>query len=33
MLPFILALLAWVAIGRSKSTPADLGRPFLRGTH
>jgi general nucleoside transport system permease protein len=32
MLPFILALLAWVAIGRSKSTPADLGRPFLRGT-
>ena len=32
MLPFVLALVAWVAIGRSKAGPSDLGRPFLRGT-
>lgn len=31
MFPFVLALVAWVAIGRSTSGPTDLGRPFLRG--
>jgi simple sugar transport system permease protein len=31
MFPFVLALVAWVAVGRSKTGPADLGRPFLRG--
>jgi simple sugar transport system permease protein len=30
MFPFVLALLAWVALGRGQSGPADLGRPFLR---
>lgn len=30
MVPFVLALLAWVALGRGQSGPADLGRPFLR---
>ncbi len=32
MLPFVLALLAWVTLGRSASGPTDLGRPFVRGT-
>jgi general nucleoside transport system permease protein len=32
MLPFVLALMAWVAIGRSTAGPVELGRPFLRGT-
>ncbi|MFF7709097.1 ABC transporter permease [Pseudomonas sp. NPDC007930] len=29
--PFVVALLAWVAMGRAGAAPADLGRPFLRG--
>jgi len=32
MLPFVLALVAWVALGRTGAAPADLGRPFLRGS-
>jgi general nucleoside transport system permease protein len=30
MSPFLLALVAWVALGKSKTAPADLGRPFIR---
>ncbi|WP_158811729.1 ABC transporter permease [Beijerinckia sp. L45] len=30
MFPFVLALVAWVAIGRSATGPSDLGRPFIR---
>jgi simple sugar transport system permease protein len=29
--PFVVALIAWVAMGRAGAAPADLGRPFLRG--
>ncbi|RWR10301.1 ABC transporter permease [Paenirhodobacter populi] len=29
--PFVVALIAWIAIGRAGAAPADLGRPFLRG--
>ncbi|CAN5248200.1 ABC transporter permease [soil metagenome] len=32
MFPFALALLTWVLLGRSKAAPADLGRPFIRGS-
>lgn len=31
MFPFLLALLAWILLGRSKAGPNDLGLPFLRG--
>jgi ABC-type uncharacterized transport system permease subunit len=30
MFPFVLALLAWALLGRSKVAPLDLGRPFVR---
>jgi simple sugar transport system permease protein len=29
--PFVVALIAWVVMGRAGAAPADLGRPFLRG--
>jgi len=29
--PFVVALLAWVAMGRAGAAPGDLGKPFLRG--
>jgi ABC-type uncharacterized transport system permease subunit len=29
--PFMVALIAWVAMGRAAAAPADLGKPFLRG--
>lgn len=28
--PFVVALLAWLMMGRASAAPADLGRPFLR---
>jgi simple sugar transport system permease protein len=31
MFPFVLALVTWVALGRSSAAPGDLGRPFVRG--
>lgn len=31
MIPFLLAIVAWVIMGRGGSAPEDLGRPFLRG--
>lgn len=31
MSPFLLALVAWVLMGKSKSAPSDIGIPFLRG--
>jgi simple sugar transport system permease protein len=31
MFPYILALVTWIALGRSEAAPADLGRPFVRG--
>jgi ABC-type uncharacterized transport system permease subunit len=31
MSPFLLALVTWVFLGRSKLAPGDLGRPFIRG--
>ena len=31
MFPFLLALVTWVLLGRSKAAPADLLRPFVRG--
>jgi len=30
MLPWVIALVAWVLLGRSKAAPADLFRPFIR---
>jgi general nucleoside transport system permease protein len=30
MFPFVLAVVAWALLGRSKSAPVDLGRPFVR---
>jgi simple sugar transport system permease protein len=30
MLPFVLALLAWVLIGNGNSGPSEMGLPFLR---
>lgn len=30
MFPFVLAIIAWVVMGRSEAAPDDLGRPFLR---
>lgn len=32
MFPFLLALVAWTIMGRSRGGPGDLGVPFLRGT-
>lgn len=29
--PFMIALIAWVVMGRAGTAPGDLGRPFLRG--
>jgi simple sugar transport system permease protein len=29
-IPFVVALLAWLMMGRATAAPADLGRPFLR---
>jgi simple sugar transport system permease protein len=29
--PFVVALIAWVVMGRAGAAPADLGRPFIRG--
>lgn len=31
MSPFLLALIAWVLLGKSKTSPAEIGSPFLRG--
>lgn len=31
--PFVVALLAWIVMGRAGAAPADLGKPFLRGQH
>ncbi|WP_430244205.1 ABC transporter permease [Neorhizobium sp. DAR64861/K0K2] len=31
MSPFVLALLAWVLVGKSKAGPSEIGVPFLRG--
>jgi simple sugar transport system permease protein len=30
MFPFVLAIVAWVVMGRGESAPRDLGRPFIR---
>lgn len=29
--PFVVALIAWIVMGRAGAAPSDLGRPFLRG--
>ncbi|OAA25383.1 nucleoside ABC transporter membrane protein [Frankia sp. EI5c] len=31
MAPFLLALIAWVMLGDTRSAPRDLGKPFIRG--
>lgn len=31
-MPFAVALIAWVMMGKAGAAPADLGRPFLRGS-
>ncbi|MDW8844339.1 ABC transporter permease [Erwinia sp. MMLR14_017] len=31
-MPFVVALVAWVMMGRAGAAPGDLGRPFLRGS-
>lgn len=31
-MPFAVALVAWVMMGKAGAAPADLGRPFLRGS-
>lgn len=31
-IPFVVALLAWIMMGRAGAAPNDLGRPFLRGS-
>ncbi|MBD8555071.1 ABC transporter permease [Rhizobium sp. CFBP 8762] len=31
MSPFLLALIAWVLVGKSKTGPSEIGIPFLRG--
>lgn len=31
-MPFVVALFAWIMMGRAGAAPADLGRPFLRGS-
>ncbi len=30
-MPFAVALIAWIMMGKAGAAPADLGRPFLRG--
>ena len=30
--PFVVALIAWVVMGRAGTAPGDLGKPFLRGS-
>jgi simple sugar transport system permease protein len=30
MIPFVLAIITWVVLGRSESHPRDLGKPFVR---
>ncbi len=29
--PFVVALIAWIMMGRAGAAPGDLGRPFIRG--
>ncbi|MHC8287224.1 ABC transporter permease [Pseudomonas sp. XS1P51] len=29
--PFVIALIAWIVMGRTGAAPTDLGKPFLRG--
>jgi ABC-type uncharacterized transport system permease subunit len=31
MSPFLLALIAWVLLGKSNTGPSEIGVPFLRG--
>jgi simple sugar transport system permease protein len=31
-IPFVVALIAWIMMGRAGAAPGDLGRPFLRGS-
>lgn len=31
-MPFVVALVAWIMMGRGGAAPGDLGRPFLRGS-
>lgn len=31
-MPFVVALIAWIMMGRAGAAPGDLGRPFLRGS-
>ncbi len=31
-MPFVVALIAWIMLGRAGAAPGDLGRPFLRGS-
>jgi simple sugar transport system permease protein len=31
-MPFAVALIAWIMMGKAGAAPADLGRPFLRGS-
>ncbi len=31
-MPFAVALIAWIMMGRAGAAPGDLGRPFLRGS-
>lgn len=31
-IPFVVALIAWIMMGRAGAAPNDLGRPFLRGS-
>lgn len=33
MFPFLLALVAWVLLGKSEQAPGDFGKPFVRGSH
>lgn len=30
--PYVVALLAWIVMGRAGAAPGDLGKPFLRGS-
>ena len=30
MLPFVVALVAWVTVGGRQAAPVDLGKPFDR---
>lgn len=31
-MPFVVALIAWIMMGKAGAAPDDLGRPFLRGS-